>query len=190
MKGIKLMGFIDWSEWVEEPLIIQVHVVIAITGLLVGGYAMLARKGTKRHKFNGRIFAMLALLTALTSFFIHEIQMWGIWSPIHLLSLFTIWMVWRGVVMIRRGNVKSHQRHMRFIYLSGFIVAGAFTLMPGRMPNEIFLERGFEYLSGSEAMAERIALIFPVAAIVFSLWALIRTYGQNLIRRGPQQDPK
>lgn len=168
------MEFLNLVEWSEEPLIIQVHMAVAIGGILIGGWAMLARKGTQRHKLLGRGFAILALATALTSFFIHEIRTWGLWSPIHLLSVFTIFMVWRGIVLIRAGRVAAHQSHMQIIYLSGFVVASAFTLLPGRLPYQIFLQNGLERLAGDEYMAERLALIIPVAAILFSCFVLMR----------------
>ncbi len=166
------MDFFDSSEWLDEPLIIQVHATVAILGFFVGGYAMVARKGTARHKRVGRIFALLALSTAATSFFIHEIRLWGLWSPIHLLSIYTIWMIWRGVSLIRQGDMNGHLSHMRFIYLAGFVVAGSFTLIPDRLTYKILLQRGLERLTGSEAMAERVVLLLPIVAVLFSVYVL------------------
>ena len=172
------MELLNWQEWSEEPLIIQIHMVVAIGGIILGGYAMLARKGTRRHKLFGRGFAVLALATALTSFFIHEIRAWGPWSPIHLLSIFTVVMIWRGVVLIRARRIAAHQFHMQIIFLSGFVVATAFTFLPGRLPYQIFLETGLERIAGDKDTAERIALVIPVAAILFSCVVLVRTWRQ------------
>lgn len=176
------MGLIDIRAWTEEPLIIQLHVVVALLGVVLGGYTMLARKGTARHKAMGRVFGALALATAGTSLFIHEIQVWGIWSPIHLLSVLTIFLIWRGVVMIRRGNVATHERIMVTTYLSGFIVAGSFALLPGRMSYEVFLEGAFERLTGSMVAAERLAWVLPALAIPFAIWVLAKGYRRHQTR--------
>ena len=174
------MEHLNWQEWSKEPLIIQLHMIVAIGGVIVGGTAMLARKGTRRHKMFGRGFAVLALATALTSFFIHEIRTWGPWSPIHLLSIFTVVMIWRGVVLIRARRIAAHQFHMQFVFLSGFVVATAFTLLPERLPYQIFLETGLKRIAGDEATAERLALTIPVVAILFSCVVLVRAWRQAL----------
>ncbi len=167
---------LDFQEWAEEPTVIQIHTIVAILGIFIGGYAMIARKGTARHKLMGRLFGLMAVVTALTSFFIHEIRSLGLWSPIHLLSIFTLIIVWRGVADIRAGRVKAHQRKMQGIYLSGFVIAAAFTLMPGRLPYEVFLEGMFERLTGSVEAAENLALVFPTIAIPLSMWIFAKNF--------------
>lgn len=153
-----MQGLVDWSEWGEEPTIIQIHAIVAVLGLVLGAWVMLARKGSPRHKLMGRAFGVLALATAGTSFFINEIRLWGPFSYIHLLSILTIVLVWRGVVAIRAGRVQAHQRAMRFTFFGGFIIAGAFTMLEGRLTYEIFLERGLEGVFGSEFWPGRVML--------------------------------
>ena len=53
-------------------------------------------------------------------------------SPIHLLSLFVAVQLPRAVVQARAGRIDAHRRTMRGMYLGGCVVAGAFTLLPGR----------------------------------------------------------
>ena len=38
----------------------------------------------------------------------------------------------RGVWYIRQGNVLAHRKTMHGMYIGGCIVAGVFTLLPGR----------------------------------------------------------
>ena len=45
------------------------------------------------------------LLVATTSFFIHKIELWGPYSPIHLLSIWTIFCR-AGCYYVRIGNIK------------------------------------------------------------------------------------
>jgi len=107
---------------------------------------MLVKRGTVIHRWMGRGFAAAALLTALSSFFIHQINQWGIWSWIHLLSIYTIFATITGVRAIRRGDMRLHMQTMIPMYVFGFVVAGAFTLMPGRMTFEVFLRPTYEML--------------------------------------------
>ena len=130
---------IEHPEWVEAPFAIKIHIIVALTAMLTGAVALSARKGSALHRTVGRGFVLAACLTALTSFFIHEIELWGIWSPIHLLSLFTLAMLARGVSAVRKGHIDRHQAAMRFLYVSGFVVATGFTLLPDRLLGEVFV---------------------------------------------------
>ena len=47
----------------------------------------------------------------------------------------TYWSLWEGVREIRRGNVTAHQASMKGLYLGALLLAGAFTLLPGRRLN-------------------------------------------------------
>ena len=77
------------------------------------------------------------LIIAISSFFIHEIKFWGQYSPIHLLSLLTLFALWRGVSYARAGRIKSHQRMMVMLYGLALILTGLFTLLPGRVMHHI-----------------------------------------------------
>ena len=70
--------------------IIQFHAAFAFAAIGLGAVQLLAPKGTLPHRTIGWAWALLMILVAGTSLFIHTIRMWGPWSPIHLLSLFTL----------------------------------------------------------------------------------------------------
>ncbi len=80
------------------------------------------------------------LVIALSSFGITGLSRaalgpaWAGWfSPIHLLSLFVLVAVPRAMWAAMRGNIAAHRRGMRRAYFLGLILAGAFTLLPGRL---------------------------------------------------------
>ncbi len=77
------------------------------------------------------------MLVAGTSLFIHTIRMWGPWSPIHLLSLFTLMVVPIAVMRARAHDVRSHRQAMIWIFALALIVTGLFTLAPGRIMNKV-----------------------------------------------------
>lgn len=167
----------DFTEWNDASLAIKIHVAMAVIGMVTGAVVLMARKGTSRHRTLGRVFGIAAVLTALTSFLIHEIRLWGIWSPIHLLSVYTIVAVCVGVIAIRRGRVGLHTAAMTQLYLGGFVIAGAFTLIPDRLMFVTFIRPALRALFGdSSVMVGQIAWIIPIAAIMFAIWQM----------RGPQ----
>jgi uncharacterized membrane protein len=63
------------------------HAVAAIAALLLGAVQLAAPKGTLPHRTLGYVWAGLMLYIAASGFWIHELQVWGRWSPIHLLSI-------------------------------------------------------------------------------------------------------
>ena len=59
--------------------------------------------------------------------------MWWLFSPIHLLSLFTLVMLWLGVRRAQRGDIVSHRLTMQFTYFLALVVTGLLTFLPGRI---------------------------------------------------------
>jgi uncharacterized membrane protein len=125
----------------EAQPAIQIHAFAAIAAFLLGAVVLFRRKGDRLHRLGGRIWVALMLVVALSSFFIHTIRLWGIWSPIHLLSVATLLSLAYAVRRIRGGDVVAHAAAMRTTYAGALIVAGAFTLVPGRIMNEVFFDR-------------------------------------------------
>ncbi len=112
---------------------IQIHVLVAAGAFALGAGQLLLTKGTPLHRRLGWVWVVLMALVAGSSFFIHQLRMWGGWSPIHLLSLATLAGLWRATVAVRRGDVRTHARIMVALFLFALVGAGAFTLLPGRL---------------------------------------------------------
>lgn len=117
------------------PPAIQIHALSALAAVVLGALVLFRRKGTATHKLLGRIWAGLMLVAATSAIFINEIQLIGPFSPIHIFVVMTYWGLWEGIRDIRRGNVSAHQSHMKTLYLGALLLAGAFTLLPGRRLN-------------------------------------------------------
>ena len=118
---------------------IPVHAIMAMIAIILGGIQLSMKKGGTIHKLLGRIWVGIMLIVATTSFFIHEIKLWGAYSPIHLLSLLTIFTLGVGIYYVRVGNVKRHKQTMIALYFFALIVAGFFTLYPGRIMHQILI---------------------------------------------------
>ena len=56
----------------------------------------------------------------------------GHFGYIHLLSVLTIATVPYSLWQLKRGRLISHKRSMQFLYWTGLLIAGGFTLFPGR----------------------------------------------------------
>jgi len=69
-------------------------------------------KGTTRHRALGYTWAALMLVVAISSFWVHEIHLWGLWSPIHLLSIFTLVMLPLGIWHAHQHSVRRHRSTM------------------------------------------------------------------------------
>jgi uncharacterized membrane protein len=117
--------------------IIRFHAALAFAAIGLGVVQFLAPKGTLPHRTAGWTWATLMILVAATSLFIHTIRTWGPWSPIHLLSLFTLGVVPLAVLSARQHNVRAHRSAMIWIFSLALVVTGLFTLAPGRIMNKV-----------------------------------------------------
>ena len=115
-----------------EP-VIQVHAFAAIAALALGIVQLSAPKGTLPHRSMGWIWVTLMLIVSISAFFIHQIRMWGPWSPIHLLAVYTLIMLPVGVIAAHRHVIERHRRTMVGIFIGGLVIAGVFTFYPGRI---------------------------------------------------------
>ena len=118
---------------------IPIHAIMAMIAIILGGIQLSIKKGGLIHKLLGRIWVGIMLIVAITSFFIHEIKLWGAYSPIHLLSLWTIFILGVGVYYARIGNIKRHKQIMIATYFFALILTGFFTLYPGRIMHQILI---------------------------------------------------
>ena len=121
----------------NAPPIIQIHAACAFAAIGLGVTQFLAPKGTLPHRAIGWAWAMLMIAVAGTSLFIHTIRNWGPWSPIHLLSLFTLAIVPVAVASARRHDIPAHRQAMIWIFSLALVVTGLFTLAPGRIMNKV-----------------------------------------------------
>jgi uncharacterized membrane protein len=63
--------------------------------------------------------------------------MWGPWSPIHLLSLLVLVTLPLAVWHAHRHDVRRHRNAMTGLFIGALVIAGAFTLLPGRIMHAV-----------------------------------------------------
>ncbi|MDO6413872.1 DUF2306 domain-containing protein [Sphingomonas sp. BIUV-7] len=109
---------------------LPLHLATAIPAIPLGAWVLLRRKGDRLHKRLGRLWAVLMMLAALTSFGLTG--MLGHLGPIHILSLMVVIGVPRAIRSARRGRIAGHVRGMTIVYGST-VLAGLFAFLPGLM---------------------------------------------------------
>src|SRR5579883_1231343 len=100
-------------------LAVQVHAFAAMAAFALGIVQLSAPKGTAPHRALGWIWALLMGAVGISAFFIHTIRLWGPWSPIHLLAIFTLISLFFGAL----------------------VIAGLFTFVPGRIMHAVAFGR-------------------------------------------------
>ena len=103
----------------------------------LGAVQLAAPKGTLPHRTLGWVWVAIMSVVAISSFWIHDIRLIGPWSPIHLLSIFTLAMLPLAVLHARRHHVTAHMMTMIGIFTGALIVAGFFTFVPGRIMHKV-----------------------------------------------------
>ena len=116
---------------------IQIHAFSAMAAFALGVVQLSAPKGTLPHRTLGWTWVTLMIVVCISAFFIHELRVWGEWSPIHLLAVFTLVMVPIAVLAARRHDVPKHRRAMLGIFTGALLIAGLFTFYPGRIMYEV-----------------------------------------------------
>jgi len=117
------------------PLPIVFHLATVVPALLLGPVILWRRKGDRLHRFLGRRWAALMVATATASVFIGApgggIAGTGL-SPIHFFTVWTFINVPLAIWFARQGKIRAHRGAMTGLYI-GLCIAGAFTLIPGRL---------------------------------------------------------
>ena len=116
---------------------IPVHAFAAMAAFALGIVQFAAPKGTLPHRTVGWIWVVLMATVAASSFWIHKVRLLGPWSPIHLLSIFTLIMLPIAVWRARRHRVADHRRIMTLTFVGALVIAGLFTLLPGRIMHAV-----------------------------------------------------
>jgi uncharacterized membrane protein len=116
---------------------IQLHAFAAMGAFILGAMQLAGPKGTLPHRIVGSIWVLLMLVVCISAFFVHELRIWGPWSPIHLLAIFTLVMLPIAVWRAHKHAVEQHRRAMQGLFFGALIVAGLFTFLPGRVMHAV-----------------------------------------------------
>jgi uncharacterized membrane protein len=116
---------------------IPLHAFSAMAAFALGIVQFAAPKGTLPHRALGWVWVLLMASVAVSSLWIHQLRLVGPWSPIHLLSIFTLLMLPLAVWRAHTHRVADHRRIMILLFTGALVVAGLFTLLPGRIMHAV-----------------------------------------------------
>ncbi len=117
------------------------HLLTVVPCIFLGAFLLYSLKGSKRHKSLGKIYMILMLITATITLFMPAMvgpQLFNHFGWIHLFSLLTLYTVPTAILAIKRKNIKVHKRKMIILYVGAIVIAGGFTLVPGRYLHTLF----------------------------------------------------
>ncbi|NNJ89503.1 MAG: DUF2306 domain-containing protein [Eudoraea sp.] len=122
-------------------ILMYAHLITVIPCFFIGTALLLIKKGTNIHKIFGRVYMPLMLITAIITLFMPAQvgpQIFLHYGYIHSFSFLTIYTVPTAYIAIKKGRVKAHKRKMILLYFGAIIIAGGFTLAPGRFLHNLF----------------------------------------------------
>lgn len=127
----------------QQP-VVALHLVTALLALVVGALLMTGRKGNLGHRVLGWTFVVMLGTATITSAFIrdHGLPNLAGFTPIHLLTVVTAVFLPLGVWRARRGDVAGHRRLMTRLFTGAGVIAGLFTLLPGRLLGDLLWHQG------------------------------------------------
>ncbi len=121
--------------------LMYIHLATVVPCFIIGTMLILIKKGTFIHKKFGRIYMIMMLITALVTLFMPAQvgpRLLNHFGWIHGFSFLTIYTVPTAYIAIKKGDAKAHKRKMILLYFGAIIIAGGFTLAPGRYLYELF----------------------------------------------------
>ena len=121
-----------------QMTLIYGHLATVLPAAVLGAWLLLRPKGSPMHRLLGKAYMSLMLVTALITLFIEAQvgpQFLSHFGAIHLLSVLVIYSVPRAYFAAKAGDDRTHRSNMLGVYLGGILIAGAFTLVPGRYLN-------------------------------------------------------
>lgn len=127
--------------------IVAVHATAAILAIATGPVALWARRSReqrpKLHRAFGYAWVTLMLVATVSAIFIKAVvgPNWNGWGVIHLLIPVTLLGLTGAFWFLFKGNVNGHRKTMQSLYLGACIVAGAFTLLPGRYLGNLLFQQ-------------------------------------------------
>ena len=117
----------------DAPIVVQMHAIVALFLFILTLVLFSFKRGSRLHRILGWSWVIATGFVAVSSFWISTIQQLGPFSLIHLLSIITMVSLVINVRAARMHNVKAHQRGMKNLVFGALLVAGVFTLFPGRI---------------------------------------------------------
>jgi len=122
---MRLAPLLEASPWV------QLHVAAAVLALALGLYQFLSRKGSFPHRIVGWVWVVLLAALCISSFFIPGSWHIGPISVFHVLSIYTLWALYKGAKAARDGEVADHKSYMAWLFGLSVVLSAVIAVASG-----------------------------------------------------------
>lgn len=133
----------DYLGPMKYSVLMYFHLATVLPCVVMGAALFAMRKGTPLHKTTGKVYLVMMITTAIITLFMQAQvgpRLFNHFGWIHSFSVLTLYSGPKAYFAIRRGDVKSHQYSMIGLYVGGIMIAGAFTLVPGRYLHDLLFK--------------------------------------------------
>lgn len=120
------------SQFHHVPVFIWLHLSTIVVALALTPVMLLRPRGDRIHRRLGTIWVVAMVATAALSFGIRTNQ-WGGFSPIHILSVWTVIQVPIIWWSARSHKIEKHRSAVRGMVFGALLIAGFFTFPFDRM---------------------------------------------------------
>jgi uncharacterized membrane protein len=122
----------------SASIAVQFHVAATLIALATGAVQLTRKRRGGLHRTLGWAFVVAMAAAASSSFLIHNNRgLFGLFSPIHLLSILSLVMLPLAIWYARRRNMRRHRFVVVSLFWLGLVIPGALTLVPGRIMHAV-----------------------------------------------------
>jgi uncharacterized membrane protein len=117
---------------------IPAHALVAGVSVLLGGWQLYAQKGDQMHRYLGYVWVLGMTYVCCSSFWIHTIHTFSVFSFLHVLTCLFLVCLYRGIRAAQQNNMATHQKTMQRLYWLGVVITSSFTFLPDRTMYQVF----------------------------------------------------
>jgi uncharacterized membrane protein len=113
-----------------------IHLATVLLASILGALLLFKKKGSTSHRRIGKCYMILMLITAVVALLMPAKvgpAFLGHFGFIHLFCVLVLYSVPAAYCAARKGDIAKHKYNMIGVYVGGILIAGAFTLMQGRL---------------------------------------------------------
>ena len=125
----------DFGALQRAAPMVLVHLSVALTALASGITILSMRKGTRLHRYGGRIWAGLMLGAAISGMAIDLHR----FTAAHAAALFVFWMIPVVIVKVRKGDLRGHRRSVAYLLIA-MVIVSALSFLPGHLLHGVFFQ--------------------------------------------------
>lgn len=115
--------------------LMYLHLATVLPAVVLGAVVFIMKKGTPKHRLIGKIYMLCMMATAIIALGMPAHvgpRIFNHFGWIHSFCFLTIYSIPMSLYAIRKGNIRRHKTGMIMLYVGAILIAGGFTLAPGR----------------------------------------------------------